>query len=106
MFRFQMSSVVALSLVVLLLAGCGGPKSVKVTPVTVSAADAVKGALNDIVQSGELGSGSMALQENIEKLKATDAAKGEALLKDYEALAKLKDPAALKAKAKEMLGKL
>ena len=105
MLRFQKSAVV-LSLVVLLVVGCGGPQSVKVTPKNTPAVDAVKGALDEVAKSGQLGSGGLTIQENLEKLKATDAAKADALLKDYGELAKAKDPQAVKAKANAMLGKL
>lgn len=97
----------ALSAVVLLAVGCsGGPKSERITPKTVPPAEAAKAALKEIAESGQVGSGADMIRENFEKLKATDAAKAEALLKDCEALMKLQDPQAAKAKAKEMMDKL
>ncbi len=98
----------ALVLVLGLLVGCSGqPGSISVTPPPQQApADAAKAALKDMADSGQVGSGIMAVRENLEKLKSTDAAKGEALLKELDELSKLNQPDAVKAKAKAMMEKL
>ncbi len=54
-----------------------------------------------------MGSGLMVVQENLEKLKSSDPAKAEALLKDCQSLNQsANNPEAVKAKAKEMMSKL
>lgn len=87
------------------LAGCGtgdSPKSV--TPP--AATENIKAALNDVAQTGQIGSGGMTIEQEIEKLHATDAAKADALKKDYDELKTIRDPGKAKAKAQEMMGKL
>lgn len=86
--------------------GCGGsdlPKPVSVTP---TASPALKAMFEDLAQSGELGSGGEQIREELEKLKATDSAKGTELLADFEKLEKLADPEAVKAAAKKLAEKL
>lgn len=90
--------------VVLFAIGCG-PASKPVDVQTVSPADQAKQYLQSVVDGAELGSAEESLQSSLEALKAADAAKGEELLKDFEALKGLSGEAA-KAKAKEMIGKL
>ena len=89
------------------LVGCGAvtndaPKTV--TPP--SSTEQMKAVLNDLAQSGQMSSGVMTLETEIDKLKATDAAKADALKKDYDALKAMNDPNQIKAKAQEMLKKL
>jgi hypothetical protein len=89
------------------LVGCGTadePSSVNVTPPP--ATDSLKAALNDVIQSGQLGSGGMTIEQEIENLRASDAAKADALKADYEKLRTMGDPNQLKAKAQEMISKL
>jgi hypothetical protein len=105
MVRRQMV-VLLVSAAVLLIAGCGGPKSEKVKPPSVTPAEAAKTALKEIADSGQVGSGADVIKQSLEKLKGTDAAKADALLKDYETLIKTQNPDAVKAKATEMMGKL
>ena len=96
--------VVLLSLVALL--GCQ-PESVSVDqPDALPAAENAKAMLEGVAETGELGSGAMELRESLEEIKQTDAAKADPLLADLDALESLADPAAIKAKAKEMLDKL
>jgi hypothetical protein len=95
-----------LAVVFAALVGCG---SVGDTPTAVTppaSTDSIKAALNDVVQTGQLGSGGMTLEQEIENLRASDAAKADALKSDYEQLKGMTDPARAKAKAQEMLGKL
>jgi hypothetical protein len=88
--------------------GCDGSQDVKVNAPVVSPADAAKLALKDVANSGQMGSGMYTVRQNLEKLKSTDPAKAEGLLKDLDQLMALPpgDSAAIKAKAQEMAGKL
>jgi uncharacterized protein Yka (UPF0111/DUF47 family) len=62
--------------------------------------------LSDVAASGELGSAASSIRESLESLKATDAAKAEALLKELSELEGLADPGRIKAKARSMADKL
>jgi hypothetical protein len=89
------------------IVGCGAvtddqPKTV--TPP--SSTEAIKAVLNDLAQTGQMSSGVMTLETEIEKLRPTDAAKADKLKQDYEQLKTLNNPAQIQAKAKEMLTKL
>jgi hypothetical protein len=91
------------------LVGCGGGEqfdSTRVTPPQNSPVDDARPTLQAIADTGEVGSGAAELRTLFEKIKETDAAKGDALLNDLNTLETTTDPAAAKAKAKEMLGKL
>ena len=92
--------MVLLSMVAML--GCPASESVSVDPVQ-EAPDAAnaKIALEEVAESGVLGSGAMLLRESLERVEQS-----EALLADMDELEKLTDPAAVKAKAKEMADKL
>jgi len=82
-------------------------KTQPVQPPQISPVDAIRSALQSVAQSGQLGSEGLSIQENIQKLRATDAAKADALAADYQELeAAGADAAKVKAKAQEMLGKL
>lgn len=48
----------------------------------------------------------MMVTESVQEIKKTDAAKGDALLKDLDELNKAKTPDEVKAKAKAMIDKL
>ncbi len=94
---------------VVCLAGCGAKTfdSVAVEQVAPAPTEQVKAVLQGVVQSGELGSGTMELRPLIEQIKATDAAKGDRLLADLTQLEGMAgNPGAAKAKAQEMIGKL
>ncbi len=91
-------------------AGCGGdglpkPSSVQ-APTPVDSTTAIKNMINDIATSGELGSGSESLKAELEKLKATDAAKANALLSELSSIEKMSEPDQIKAAAKKMAAKL
>jgi len=66
----------------------------------------VKTTLEQLAETGQVGSEAAMMMQALEKMKATDAAKAEALLKDADQLMSLPGPEAVKAKAKEMLAKL
>lgn len=88
-------------LVVVAIVGCNASESVNVTPPTTSAMENAKSALNEIAESGELGSGMMTVREGLEASE-----EGKALLPDLDALEALTAPEEIKAKAKEMADKL
>lgn len=89
-----------------LLVGCGpvGDSATTVTPP--ASTDNIRAVLTDLSKTGEMNSGVMMLESNIETLRQTDAAKADALKKGYDELKALNDPNQIKAKAQEMLGKL
>jgi hypothetical protein len=66
----------------------------------------LKSGLEGIEKSGRLGSGFGSLKGSVIDLRKTDAAKADMLEKELTDLAALSDPAKVKAKAKEIIGKL
>lgn len=89
------------------LVGCGGGLSEEPVTVTPPAStEAIKAVLTDLAKSGEMSSGVMTIETEIEKLRTTDAAKADALKQGYDQLKDLNDPAKIKAKAQEMMSKL
>jgi hypothetical protein len=81
--------------------GCGGERVQSVEPPK----NRSKTVLESVAQTGILNSGIMVVKEELEQMKATDAAKAEGLLKDLDQLEKMNDAARIKAKAKEMAAK-
>jgi len=108
MFSKRLLPFVLLSLVV--AAGCpnsGGQGSIN-TPgagQTVPAEE-LKVQLESLAEMGEMFPGSETIADNIAAVKAADADKGAALEKAFEELNAAGTPAAVKAKATEMLGLL
>ena len=94
-----------LPVLVVIVLGCS-PGSVSVEQPDDSPAEAVKRELETAAESGVLGSEMISIQENLEKMRGTDPAKADELLADLEQLQSMTDPAAVKAKASEMIGKL
>ncbi len=95
---------VLMLLVAVCLVGCGPAETTqKVGPPDAQAE--IKMALQSVADSGEIDSGLMMVGEQLESLKATDAAKAEELQKDLDELQGLSGDAA-KKKAAEMIGKL
>ncbi len=70
------------------------------------AAASIKQNLMSTAESGTLGSEMMAIEQNLAKLESDDAAKGATVKKLFEELKKANTPAAVKSKAKEIIGKL
>lgn len=88
-------------LTVVVLVGCGD--SVPVTPPPPPQAKAM---LLDVAKQGEINSGIMAIREDLERMKATDPAKAEAMLRELDQLERMTSPQQITAKAKEMADKL
>jgi len=105
-----MASLRFLGLLFLLLAVAGCGESIKSVPISPgappAAVDSAKAVLNDLANTGEMGSGMETLKQSLEQIKQGDAAKGDALLADFEALSAETDAEKIKAKAKEMADKL
>lgn len=101
-YRLGTLAVVVLMVVV---TGCGRTQSQRVQPPPV--VDELRKALNEVAQTGELGSTAMLIREKVEALKAADPAKAQVLAGDVDELEKLDGkPQQAKAKAQEMLNKL
>ena len=87
--------------------GCGGSVRVEsVTPPSITPKQAIKSALEPVAQSGQVGSEIGAVMQQIEALKATDAATAAALEEDVRSLMSMGPGEAAKAKAKQILSKL
>ncbi|MBI2477965.1 MAG: hypothetical protein HYV60_04760, partial [Planctomycetia bacterium] len=79
--------------------GCSSePPAVSVTPTP----SPVKAMLEDLANTGEMGSGMMDIESGLNALKQTDAAKADKLLKEYAELQAAAGPEEIKAKAKAM----
>lgn len=91
---------------VAVVVGCGpGVESVSPPPER-SPEQIVKSALEHAAETGQAGSELGEMMAALGEMQATDAEKASALQEDAQALMSMSDPAAIKAKAKEMLGKL
>jgi hypothetical protein len=103
--RARWASAVALFALACSLAlfGCGDAGVIEepMPPAMIA-----KTLLLQISEAGESGSGTMLIRENLEKLKATDAAKADQLIKELDQLEKTSNPAQVKALAKKMADKL
>jgi len=86
--------------------GCGrrGPAPIRVeVPPAVTQ---LRALLEGYATSGELDSGIVAIREQIDVLRGTDAAKADALAAELPKLESSKGAAAVKKQAEAMLGKL
>lgn len=87
--------------------GCdSGPANVEVQVGNFDAAADLRSGLGAIEKSGRVGSGYNSLTSSARSLEKTDPAKAEAVSKGLKELIELSDPAKIKAKAKEIIGKL
>ena len=87
--------------------GCSSqPAPVRVEQTSTPAADKAKAVLQDVANSGELGSGLEELRMALDELKQSDAAKAEALLQDLQKLESSGGGDAAKSQAQQMLDKL
>ena len=84
--------------------GCGdGPPVVVPVPPSV---ESIKKNLESVAESGSIGSEMMAIDNELAKLAVDDAEKAATVKAMFEQLKAAKSPAAVKAKAKEILSKL
>ncbi len=88
------------------IVGCGGPKVTEVEVQQSTAVDDIKKGLEGIAESGVIDSSVEDVRNSIGRFGQEDKAKGDELMKDVDELSGLTDSAKIKAKAKEMLGKL
>lgn len=66
----------------------------------------MKAALEEIVATGQLGDSIKVVKRELDTMVEGDRKLANALQPDYDQLISLKDPASIKAKAKEMADKL
>jgi len=89
----------------LALGGCGGDNNItqeNVTPPPNSALALLRG----ISETGTVGSNTLLIREELEKLKVGEPDKGDQLLKELDQLEKTTNPAQIKSLAKKMADKL
>lgn len=94
-----------LTMALAVIIGCA-PSSIPVEQPNVAAKQAVETNLQMAAESGQVGSEMMEVQQKLEEMKATDSALATELLADLEELQAMSNPEQVKAKAKEMIGKL
>ena len=98
---------VRLSFCLILGALCLGCSSDDTESVTPAPPPGLKKILEDVASSGQpIGSQGMEIQNHIDQMRQTDAAKADELSKDLQQLSSLSNPPKIKAKASEMLKKL
>jgi hypothetical protein len=87
---------------------CGGCSSrgIPVEVIDSGAKETIKQSLASTLETGALGSEEILIDENIMRLTSDDATMGAEIKKLFEDLKKAKTPTAVKAKAKEIIGKL
>ena len=91
------------------ISGCGGSiDEESVTPPSVTPKDAIKAALEQVVQTGQAGSEIGGVMGDIEKLKSDDPATAAAMEQGVNELMTIgaSNPAQAKKKAQELLQKL
>jgi hypothetical protein len=89
----------------LALVGCGsGIKEEKVTPPTVTPKEAIQKALTPVAETGQVGSEVGGVMQDVQALKASDAALADTLQKGLNELMTMSEnPEGAKKKAKELL---
>ncbi len=90
----------------LTLSGCGDNSSVTQERVVPPEPPTAKQLLLQVAEAGGLGSGSFLIREELEKLRATNAAKANELIKDLDQLEKISAPSRFRTMAKKMADKL
>lgn len=90
---------------VILMLGCSG-REAPVRKVDPPGRRIMKAALEEIATTGKLGDSIKVVKEQLDSMAEDSTKMADALKPDYDQLISLKDPAAIKTKAKEMAGKL
>ncbi len=85
--------------------GCDS-RGTRVEVIDSGAKESIKQSLASTLESGSLGSEEILIEQNIVRLTTEDAEKGAEITKLFEELKTAKTPSAVKAKAKEIIGKL
>lgn len=88
------------------LAGCGTRATTSIPVEVPPPVQQLRQLLGSYAESGQLDSGVVAIREQIDALRSSDASKAESLAADLGKLETLKSPAAVKELASAMLGKL
>ncbi len=101
--RLSVIAVFALSITV---SGCGEPAEVPVKVQSSALITNARKVLEELEKSGKMGSSVTALESDLNGIRESDSAKGDQLIKNFRELQGLTAPDQIKAKAKEMLGKL
>jgi hypothetical protein len=98
--------ILGLGLLLLFVVGCG-KTTVDDTPVTVEPVSTpLKTMLEEVVETGQLGSGAMSIRDAVEGMRLTDDAKATELAADLDDMEKTGDPKQIKQKAEAMIKKL
>lgn len=101
------SSAAVLVLALVAISGCGGgPQDTVVQVQNTQIVDSLKKSLEEMAKTGNTGSALTALESDINGIKATDKAKGDALHEGFRKMQQATKPAEVKEIAKEMLSKL
>ena len=82
--------------------GCGS----KAPEIDASPMSTARAMLEQVANSGVIGSEITKIEAALEQLKQTDTAKAQQLLKELSQLKSLKDAAKIKAKASDMAAQL
>lgn len=101
----RITETVCLFACLCLAVGCGGPSDteIEVEVVVVPA----KQMLEEVAETGVLGSGEMEIRDALEGMKVSgDAAKADELLKELDELNAISDENQIKSKAASMAAKL
>ena len=85
--------------------GCNS-RGIPVEVIDTGAVETIKQGLASAAESGAMGSEMILVEQGLERLTSSDAAKATELNKLYDELKKATTPTAVKAKAKEIIGKL
>jgi hypothetical protein len=99
----MMRLVMMLLLGVMCLTGCGGEE---VISVEEPGQEQIRPVLEQVVKTGQLDSGIMIVQEQLEAMKQDDPSKAERLLKQLDDLQSQTSPNEIKAAAQKILNEL
>lgn len=81
-------------------------RGIPVEVIESGAKETIKQNLASAAETGSMGSEMILVEQGLERLSSEDAAKATEVKKIYDELRKATTPTAVKAKAKEIIGKL